>query len=173
MALSIANDPGNAGTVVRNIVKDLYTPGEKITVRENEIPGKRDTRKILEEEGQDAIRIDRDEGGNPKEIWVRWHCVESFYASTSTDRHYLVDPVVGKVIFGDGRRGMIPPPGASSIVAFRYMTGGGVVGNVGAGSITVSAGFRFRRQRFSGSFSRSWPFWACRSWSLRATPTST
>ncbi|MFK4985598.1 hypothetical protein ACI4B7_27620, partial [Klebsiella pneumoniae] len=40
-------------------------------------------------------------------------------------------------IFGDGRRGMIPPPGANSVVAERYQTGGGVVGNVGAGSITT------------------------------------
>jgi hypothetical protein len=112
-------------------------PGEKLVVRENEVPQKRDARKIHEEEGQDAIRIERDEAGNPTEIWVRWHRVESFYASGPTDRHYLVDPVVGKVIFGDGRRGMIPPPGANSVVAERYQTGGGVIGNVGAGSIVV------------------------------------
>jgi predicted phage baseplate assembly protein len=112
-------------------------PGERILVRENEVPTKRDQRKITEEEGHDAIRIDRDEAGNPREIWVRWHRVESFYGSGPTDRHYMVDPVVGKTIFGDGRRGMIPPPGPNSILAERYQTGGGVVGNVGAGSITV------------------------------------
>ncbi len=112
-------------------------PGERIHVRENEVPTKRDLRRILEQEGQDAVAIARDEAGNPREIWVRWHRVESFYASGPTDRHYMVDPVVGKVIFGDGRRGMIPPPGASSVVADRYQTGGGVVGNVGAGSIIV------------------------------------
>src|SRR5207244_3769489 len=32
VAVSIINDPGNAGTVVRNIVKDLYMAGEKITI---------------------------------------------------------------------------------------------------------------------------------------------
>ena len=32
-------------------------PGERIVVRENEVPGKRDARKISEEEGQDAIRM--------------------------------------------------------------------------------------------------------------------
>jgi predicted phage baseplate assembly protein len=112
-------------------------PGERIVVRESEVPGKRETKRIQVEEGEDAVNVVRDEAGNPREIWVRWHRVESFYGSGATDRHYLVDPVVGKVIFGDGRRGMIPPPGANSIVAERYMTGGGVVGNVGAGSIVT------------------------------------
>src|SRR5205814_1691458 len=32
IALAIVNNPGNAGTVVRNIVKDLYMAGEQITV---------------------------------------------------------------------------------------------------------------------------------------------
>jgi uncharacterized phage protein gp47/JayE len=112
-------------------------PGETILVRENEVPGKRESKKIEDEEGEDAIRVVRDEGGNPREVWVRWHRVESFYASSSTDRHYMIDPVAGKVIFGDGRRGMIPPPGANSVIAEQYQTGGGVVGNVGAGSVIV------------------------------------
>ncbi|MBI3725784.1 putative baseplate assembly protein [bacterium] len=112
-------------------------PGERLLVRENEVPGKRELKRVNEEEGEDALTVVKDEAGNPKEIWVRWHRVESFYGSSSTDRHYLVDPVVGKVIFGDGRRGMIPPAGSNSIVADRYLTGGGVVGNVGAGSIVT------------------------------------
>lgn len=112
-------------------------PGQAIVVREHDIPGKRELKKIMDEEGEDALRIETDDGGNPKEIWVRWHQVESFYASGPTDRHYVIDPVAGKVIFGDGRRGMIPPPGPNAIMAERYMTGGGVVGNVGAGSIVT------------------------------------
>lgn len=119
------------------LVRKPVLPGESILVRESEVPGKREEKKILAEEGEDAIKVLRDEGGNPREIWVRWHRVESFYASSPTDRHYLVDPVAGKVIFGDGRRGLIPPPGPNAVKAERYQTGGGVVGNVGAGSITV------------------------------------
>lgn len=112
-------------------------PGERVVVKEHELPGKRELKKIMDEEGEDALKVDTDEAGNPKEVWVRWHKVESFYASGATDRHYVVDPVAGKVIFGDGRRGMIPPPGPNAIRAERYMTGGGVVGNVGAGAVTI------------------------------------
>lgn len=112
-------------------------PGEKIYVKEKDMPGKREAKKIQDEEGEDAITVVRDDAGNPREIWVRWHRVESFYASSATDRHYLIDPVGGKVIFGDGRRGMIPPLGPNAILAKSYMTGGGVVGNVGSGSIVT------------------------------------
>lgn len=112
-------------------------PGQVLLVREHDVPGKRELKKIMDEEGEDALHVETDENGNPKEIWVRWHQVESFYASGPTDRHYVIDPVAGKVVFGDGRRGMIPPPGPNAILAERYMTGGGVVGNVGAGSIVT------------------------------------
>jgi len=112
-------------------------PGQQVVVREREVPGKREARRILAEEGEDAIRVEQDAKGTVTEVWVRWHEVESFYASSHTDRHYMIDPVAGEVVFGDGRRGMIPPPGPNAIVAERYMTGGGVVGNVGAGSVTV------------------------------------
>jgi hypothetical protein len=112
-------------------------PGQVILVREHDVPGKRELKKIADEEGEDAIKVETDENGNPKEIWVRWHQVDSFYASSPTDRHYVIDPVAGKVNFGDGRRGMIPPPGPNAILAERYMTGGGVIGNVGAGSIVT------------------------------------
>ena len=112
-------------------------PGPQILVREHEMPGQRELKKLLEEEGPDALKVETDEGGNPVEIWSRWHPVESFYASSQTDRHYVLDPVVGNVIFGDGRRGMIPPPGPNAVLAQRYQTGGGLVGNVGAGSLVV------------------------------------
>ncbi|MGE0711379.1 MAG: putative baseplate assembly protein [Planctomycetota bacterium] len=112
-------------------------PGPAILVREHEMPGQRELRRLLAEEGQDALKVQLDDGGNPVEIWTRWHRVESFYASQSTDRHYVLDPVVGRVIFGDGRRGRIPTPGPNAVVAERYQTGGGLVGNVGAGSLVV------------------------------------
>ena len=112
-------------------------PGARIRVREHDMPGLREQRRLLEEEGEDALRIERDEAGNPVEVWTRWHRVESFYASESTDRHYLIDPTVGSVVFGDGRRGMIPPPGPNAVVAERYQTGGGLVGNIGAGALRV------------------------------------
>lgn len=112
-------------------------PGEKILVREHDMPGKRELLRLIQDEGDDALQVEEDDSGSPVEIWSRWHRVDSFYASQSTDRHYVIDPVAGKVVFGDGRRGMIPPPGPNAVVAQSYMTGGGVVGNVGAGALTV------------------------------------
>lgn len=112
-------------------------PGAKILVREHDMPSQRDLKTVMAEEGEDAVKIETDEAGNPTEVWTRWHKVESFYASDSSSRHYTIDPVVGNVIFGDGRRGMIPPPGPNAVLAETYMTGGGLVGNVGAGSLSV------------------------------------
>lgn len=111
--------------------------GQKIIVRENEVPQRRDARVILKEEGDDAIREVRDDNGNIVEVWVRWHEVDSFYKSTPTSRHYMIDPITGQVRFSDGVRGMVPPLGADNVVAEEYRNGGGVVGNVGANSLVV------------------------------------
>ncbi len=111
--------------------------GQKILVRENEVPTRKDGKTITKEEGEDAIREVKDENGNTVEVWIRWHEVESFYNSTATSRHYSLDPITGEIKFGDGIRGMIPPMGADNIVAEEYRTGGGTVGNVGANSIVV------------------------------------
>ncbi|HEX6050237.1 MAG TPA: putative baseplate assembly protein, partial [Gemmatimonadaceae bacterium] len=54
--------------------------------------------------------------------------------SGPADRHYAIDRAGGRVFFGDGERGRIPPPGAS--VALReFSAGGGSVGNVRAGAV--------------------------------------
>ena len=83
-------------------------------VRENEVPSRRDAKLITKDEGEDAIREVRDDNGNVVEVWVRWHEVESFYTSSATSRHYMIDPITGEIKFGDGIRGMIPPLGADN-----------------------------------------------------------
>ncbi len=81
----------------------------------------------------------------PGEEWVRWIEVESFNASGPDDPHYVVDSVTGTVSFGptirgqDGvehARGKTPARG-SSLRFTRYRNGGGVIGNVGANTLTV------------------------------------
>ncbi len=111
--------------------------GQKVMVRENEVPSRRDAKVIIKEEGEDAIREVKDDNGNTIEVWVRWHEVDSFYNSTPTSRHYTLDPITGEIRFGDGIRGMIPPMGADNIVAEEYRTGGGTIGNVGASALVV------------------------------------
>jgi predicted phage baseplate assembly protein len=98
-------------------------------------------RNILKPEGPyEVIEVSPD--GNQ---WEAWQQVPDFGNSTPTDWHYVLDPISGEVEFGPAIRqrngtepqfGMIPPNG--SIIRMRgYRIGGGVRGNVGAGSVRV------------------------------------
>ncbi|PSQ19194.1 putative baseplate assembly protein [Halobacteriales archaeon QS_8_69_26] len=62
-----------------------------------------------------------------------WTEVEGFEASGPTDRHYVLDRAEGEVRFGDGVRGKMPDPDRT-VVAERYVRGGGRAGNVPASS---------------------------------------
>ena len=70
-------------------------------------------------------------------VWVRWSCVESFFDAASNERVYTKNISSGRVAFGDGVRGQIPPKGEKNIRAARYQVGGGEHGNVPAHSICV------------------------------------
>jgi len=69
------------------------------------------------------------------EAWVRWEYRPNLFFSGPQDRHYAIERSRGRVIFGDGVHGLIPPGGADNIRAVRYSSGGGVIGNVPAGAI--------------------------------------
>lgn len=76
---------------------------------------------------------------------VRWEEVESLDGRGPFESAYELDREAGSVIFGDGadenrrlgRGGRIPPlvPNGGEIIARRYQYGGGLAGNVPAGSI--------------------------------------
>lgn len=117
-------------------------PGEAIEVRELEgaraeveFPILRDR---LQSRGlpEDAIRTVTDpRSGKVEEVWVRWQSQPHLAFSSAEDRHYVLERARGKVAFGDGRRGRIPPVGLNNIRAAEYKTGGGGEGNVEAGAI--------------------------------------
>jgi phage-related baseplate assembly protein len=109
--------------------------GQRIVLREREMPSEKELAAIVRDEGEDAVREVQTAGG--PEIWVRWHQVESFYGATPTSRCYVLDPIAGVVRFSDGRHGLIPPVGVDNIKAEVYQTGGGIRGNLGAGSLKV------------------------------------
>lgn len=67
--------------------------------------------------------------------WVLWEEVDTFSLSVSDERHYMLDRSSGKIVFGDGKNGMIPPTGSDNIQC-DYKHGGGASGNVAAGAIT-------------------------------------
>jgi len=108
-------------------------PGQRLMVLEREKPSKSDLRYITEEEGDDAVREDPDGKG----VWVRWHEVEDLYESPPNGRHYAKDIVSGKLVFGDGVHGLIPPKGDRNIRLAIFQVGGGMDGNVAAGSLNV------------------------------------
>jgi hypothetical protein len=67
--------------------------------------------------------------------WITWSEVENFSSSGSGARHYVVDRLTGRISFGDGRNGLIPPAGGNNIRVQEYHTGGGSHGNQPAGRI--------------------------------------
>jgi predicted phage baseplate assembly protein len=110
----------------------LQTPlleGEVISVREHHVPPPDE----LLELGDGAVRTIVE---GQSECWVDWKRVDSFFESTPRSRHYIIDYMNGRVTFGDGRRGMIPPEGLNNIVADRYRVGGGSAGNVNPNTLT-------------------------------------
>lgn len=72
--------------------------------------------------------------GDRDAFWVRWERVDDFLTSSLEDRHYTVDAVAGRVAFGDGTAGAVPPRGRDNVRA-SYETGGGANGNVPAGAV--------------------------------------
>ncbi len=104
-------------------------PGQQVIVREPEPPPDRERQAIEREEGESAIQERINPTTGETEIWVRWHEVANFLLSDSYSRHYTLDRTTGLLTFGNGKRGIIPPPGTNNITA-TYRTGGGTVGNV-------------------------------------------
>ena len=66
--------------------------------------------------------------------WVIWRRVDSFIGTDGDARVYRLDPATGRVTFGNGRQGKVPPAGNDAIRAFRYQQGGGRQGNAPAWS---------------------------------------
>jgi predicted phage baseplate assembly protein len=54
------------------------------------------------------------------------------------DRVFLLDPARGRLTFGDGRVGRVPPAGAT--LSCRYRVGGGTAGNAVAGTLALASG---------------------------------
>ncbi|MBK8558464.1 MAG: putative baseplate assembly protein [Dehalococcoidia bacterium] len=81
----------------------------------------------------------------PDGAWERWQEVPDFRDSREDDEHYVIDGVSGHLTFGPAVRepdglehvyGRTPVRG-SALRFVRYRFGGGVIGNVGANTLTV------------------------------------
>ena len=100
--------------------------GQLLEVQEGQIPT---------DVSSDRLNILRNNLGEVEEIWVSWQEVGDFYASQASDRHYTLDHQTGRISFGNGISGMIPPRGRNNIRLGLYRTGGGKQGNVDAEAI--------------------------------------
>jgi len=85
------------------------------------------------------LRLVRDRNKRVTEVWVLWKGQPHFLFSGPSDRHYVVERARGRLYFGDGVNGKVPPL-RSAIQSRQYRTGGGLVGNVAAKSIAQLLG---------------------------------
>jgi phage-related baseplate assembly protein len=74
--------------------------------------------------------------GQVSQVWVRWHERPNLFFSGATDRHYVLERSQGRIIFGNGQQGWVPPAGIDNIRIQTYRSGGELVGNVPAGGIS-------------------------------------
>lgn len=109
---------------------------KSIVIIESETPVDEEAALLFAEEGKDAITPIEDETGRTKEYRVRWHEILDFSLSEPGSRHYTIDHEEGRITFGDGTHGMIPPRGVQNIIAESYSSGGGSRGNCPA--LTIS-----------------------------------
>ncbi|MFC1871830.1 putative baseplate assembly protein [Chloroflexota bacterium] len=96
---------------------------------------------VLSREAEEYLEVETENEGE----FEPWQEVSDFAASAPSDAHFTCDSVSGDVQFGPSIRqpsgeekqfGIIPPKGR--LIRFSsYRSGGGVVGNVGEGTITV------------------------------------
>ncbi len=80
-----------------------------------------------------SLELWSEQAGLPDERWER---VDDLLGAAARDRCFTLNATAGRLRFGDGRHGRIPPAGAD-LVARRYRYGGGAAGNVAAGEIAA------------------------------------
>ncbi len=81
------------------------------------------------------LRLVRDRRKRVIEAWVCWKEERHLSFAGPNDRVYSVERIRGRVRFGDGEHGKVPPESASLIMR-RYQSGGGLRGNVGLKTVT-------------------------------------
>lgn len=94
--------------------------------------------KMLEEQ-PDQVRIERNYLGEISEFFVKWEETDQFYHSKAEDRHYILDRMHGRILFGNGVHVKVPrnTDGVAFTVKLRCCKGN--KGNVPAGAITDSS----------------------------------
>ncbi|GGN94515.1 putative baseplate assembly protein [Streptomyces albiflavescens] len=77
------------------------------------------------------------EPASDQHTWRQWRIRPTLDASGPADPHALLDAATGRITFGDGERGRVPPAGARVIAVAR--TTAAQAGNIAAGRVTALA----------------------------------
>lgn len=107
---------------------------EEVWVNEINALSEEERRAIIEKNPSSAKEV-KDKDGNVMEFWVKWFHRDDLLEAKAKDWVYQSDRAFGKIEFGDGTHGAIPPIGRDNIKA-NYTTGGGKKGNVEVSKIT-------------------------------------
>ena len=84
---------------------------------------------------QDLTVVHDSQTGHVTEVWVPWRGRPNLAFSGPGDRDYTIERTHGRILFGDGIHGRIPPAAVDGIRARSYRSGGGEAGNVPAAAI--------------------------------------
>lgn len=138
---TIRNEPLGSSTETPNAEYQLsgfpVLEGLKVEVREPDRPSEEELAVLRGEEGEDVLQPADQGQSSSREYWVRWHRVDHFRSSEKASRHFTVDWSTGRIRFGNGVNGMIPPAGRENIRVAWYQSGGGAKGNAAKNAITV------------------------------------
>lgn len=85
------------------------------------------------------IHLVRDSTKSVTAVWIQWSEVQNFFECGPNDRVYVLDHALGRLFFGNGDSGVIPPLGAL-VQAMSFLSGGGSAGNVAAATVTQLLG---------------------------------
>lgn len=95
--------------------------------------------KLLAKQPED-IRVEKDMHGDIVRFFVRWQEVNNFDCSMAGDRHYCVDRMNNRLIFGDGVHVQIPRNTSDVSFVVQITRCGGAEGNLEANRINSSLG---------------------------------
>ncbi len=79
----------------------------EVWVNEKNDFSEEDIEKMLEQM-PDRVRVERNYLGEISEFYVKWDETDQFYNSTAEDRHYVLDRMNGRILFGDGVHVRVP-----------------------------------------------------------------
>lgn len=89
----------------------------------------------LEQKRQGETAVVLGEDGRINSRFVKWEQRENFLLAKPEDRVYVVNPIEGKILFGDGRHGKLPARYHSCKILVNYRTCLGAKGNLPKGTM--------------------------------------